>query len=395
MNLESYDEVKKWISQVKESSRGPYLSGMRAYIEFTGLNPEELIDEAEEDRQKPRRERGRPEQRLAEFWNHLLKKGYSKSLASLYITAMRSFYRRNGFPIMTKAPKASVKKENRKRALAPADVKKLVDHAPTLRDRAIILMMFQGGFDVSTICSLNYGDVARELEAGIEPLMIGVVREKEEVEYTTFVGSDAVEALRAYLDERRSKGEELRLDVPLFVKEGSKKKTRQRITPNLIQNMLRDVALKAGLVTQEELENADLNPCRPHALRSSFSTILRLNGFDPLVIDYMQGHMLPYGGAYLIPPPEKLREMYAEVEPQLSISQRHPVEKKLEERLKAYREDLKDLQAENERLRKELESMKKRLSQLERVDELEDRITEKILQDDEILLKLRLRLLSE
>ena len=349
MDLEGYDEVRKWITQVKESSKPPYFSGMRAYIEFTGLNPEQLIDEAEEDRKKPRRERGKLEQRLAEFHQHLLKKGYSKSLASLYVTAMRSFYRRNGFPIMTKAPKASAKKENRKRALTPADVKKLVDHAPTLRDRAIILMMFQGGFDVSTICSLNYGDVAREFEAGIEPLMIEVVREKEEFEYFTFIGSDTVEALKAYIDERKRKGEELRLDTPLFLKEGAKKKAGQRITTNLIQNMLRDVALKAGLVTEEELEVADLNLVRPHALRSSFSTILRLNGFDPLIVDFLQGHTLPYNGAYLIPPPEKVREMYAEVEPQLSISQRHPVEKKLEERLKAYREDLKDLQVENEK----------------------------------------------
>lgn len=66
-------------------------------------------------------------------------------------------------------------------------MKKLVDHVPTLRDGAIILFMFQGGFDVSTVCSLNYGDVARELEAEKVPMMIHVVRE-EEIEYFTFVG---------------------------------------------------------------------------------------------------------------------------------------------------------------------------------------------------------------
>jgi len=40
------------------------------------------------------------------------------------------------------------------------DVKKLVDHSRAPRDRAIILTMFQGGMDVSTLCSLKYGDVA-------------------------------------------------------------------------------------------------------------------------------------------------------------------------------------------------------------------------------------------
>jgi len=358
MRLESFPEIEKWISQVKESSKAAYLSAMRAYCEFTGLNPKELIDEIEEDRKKPRREQGKPEHRLAEFFNWLLneyeiksrgrkqdrkgsgRKGASKKMAALYVTAIRSFYRRNGFPITTKTPKAAPRKENKKRQLTAKEVKLLVDHAPTLRDRAIILFMFQGGFDVSTICSLNYGDVKRGLEQGEEPLLINVVREKEEIEYFTFVGHDSIEALKAYLNDRKARKHE-------------------RISTNLIQNMLRDTALKAGLVTEEELEVADMNPCRPHALRSAFSTVLRLNGFDPLLVDFMQGHAIPYNGAYLIPPAEKVREMYAEVEPQLSISSspKHiaDLEKKVEKKLEVYKELLEEVQAENKRLREEYE----------------------------------------
>ncbi len=52
----------------KGSSRVVYLSAMKAYCEFTGLNPKELIDEAEEDRKKPVRQQGMPEMRLAEFF---------------------------------------------------------------------------------------------------------------------------------------------------------------------------------------------------------------------------------------------------------------------------------------------------------------------------------------
>ena len=375
MDLTSFEEVRKWLAQVKDSSRQIYLSALRAYIEFTGLNPKELIDEAEEDRRKPRRERGLLEYRVAQFYEWLLteytmktrgkmrkpkgKKGVSKMQATTYVAAIRSFYRRNGFPLMNKTPKAAPKKENRKRELTAKDVKLLVDHAPTLRDRAIILCMFQGGFDVSTICSLNYGDVKRGLETGECPLMINVVREKEEIEYFTFIGSDAVEALKAYLNERRSKGEKLKLSSPLFVKEGRKKRRVERITPNLIQNMLRETALRAGLVTKEELERADLNPCRPHALRSAFSTILRLNGFDPLLVDFMLGHAVPYHAAYLIPPPEKVRAMYAEVEPQLSISQQSPVEKRIEEKLKGYRTVIEELQNENRMLREKMERLEK------------------------------------
>ncbi len=378
MNLDDYEEVKKWLSTVKESSRRDYKTAMRLYMEFTGLNPTQVIDEAEEDRGKPRRGQGKPEQRLADFYNYLLNdyekhpmgmrkgsgnKGVSKSRARNCITSLRSFYRRNGFPIMTKSPKAAPKKENKKLSLSPKEVKLLADHAPTLRDRAIILMIFQGGFDVSTLCSLNYGDISRELRDEKVPMLIQVVREKEEIEYFTFVGQDTIEALKAYLNDRRKKGNDLKPNSPLFVKEGAKKLSNERITTNLIQNMLKDTALRSGIINEEDLEHADMNPCRPHALRSAFSTILRLNAFDSLLVEFMQGHTIPYNGAYLIPPEEKVRQMYAEVEPQLSISGTS-VEKRLDERLKAYREDVNELQKENEELKKENEQIRKEINEI-------------------------------
>jgi len=381
MNLEQYPEIQKWITQVKESSRSPYMSAMRAYVEFTNLNPKQLIDEAEKDRKKPRRLQGKPEMRIMQFHEWLLneyeikprgkgerkktgRRGASKTMAAMYVTAIRSFYKRNGFPIAIKTPKAAPKKENKKLYLSAKEVKLLVNHAPTLRDRAIILFMFQGGFDVSTICSLNYGDVKRGLENDEVPLLIEVVRQKDEVEYFTFVGYDAVEALKAYLNDRITKGEKLRLDSPLFAKEGAKKKRVERIKPNLIQNMLRETALKAGLVSQEELEKSDLNPCRPHALRSAFSTVLRLNGFDPLLVEFMLGHRIPYNGAYLIPPPEKVRKMYAEVEPQLSVSSR--IDAKIGEEVVKLKETIELLSKENKVIRQENEKLRKRIGTIEK-----------------------------
>lgn len=366
MEIEEYYEVSKWLSTIKGSTKNYYKTAMKTYVDYTGLNPTQLIDEAEEDRKKSRREQGKPEQRLTDFFNWLINEykskrtngsevGISKNLSKTYVAAIRSFYRRNGFPIMTKSPKAAPKKENKKLSLTPQQVKLLADHAPTHRDRAIILFLFQGGFDVSTICSLNYGDVKRELEEDRTPMLIEVVREKEEVEYFTLVGHDSITALKAYLNDRKRKGEELKPNTPLFVKEGNKKLRNERITTYLIQNMLKDTALRAEVISDEDLEHSDINPCRPHSLRSSFSTILRLNGFDPMLVDFMQGHTLPYNGAYFIPPPEKVRSMYAEVEPQLSVSGVSPVEKKLDERLKAYRDDLSELQKENEGLKQRQE----------------------------------------
>lgn len=368
MEIEERPEVKKWLGRVGKSTRNTYMSVLPVYVNFRELNPTQLIDEIEEDRKKSRRERGVPEQRMMEFYNYLISdferrrsrpngekpKGVSKAVASNWLRVIMGFYKANGFPLTMKVPKAAPKKENVKLSLTPKDVKLLMDHAPTLRDRVIILMMFQGGFDVSTICSLNYGDVARELDAAKTPMTINVVREKEAVSYYTYIGHDAIEMLKAYLRERQ-RHQKLKLSDPLFVKEGAKKLKFERITTNLIQNMLRDVAVKSGLVSEEEMDIADMNPARPHALRSAFSTILRLNGFNDTIVDFMMGHSIPYNGAYFIPPPEKLREMYKGVEHAFSIS---GMPELVDEKLESYRAVLDDQRKELEGLKKELAEMR-------------------------------------
>lgn len=389
-NFEEFEEVKKWLSTVKEGSKKSYLSGFRLYVEFRGKNPKELIDEIEGDRKKARREIGKPEEMVEEFYQYLLnnfktrrevngkkREGLSKNLAAMYTAGVRSFYRRNGYPLMSKSKRGVSKKENRKMSMTPKLVKKLVDHATTLRDKAIILFMFQGGFDVSTLSSLNYGDIARELKDGEDPLMITVVREKEEVEYFTFVGKDSIDAITAYLDERRHKREELTYQSPLFLKEGKMKLKGERITTNLVQNMLRDVAVLSGVVSEEEMDSADMNPARPHALRAGFSTVLRLNGFSDVLVEFMLGHSVPYGGAYLIPPPEKIREMYREIEPQLSINEAtksvSDLERRMEEKMKIHMEMLEDQQNEIKELRDELNKTRGLLTFIE-ANGMEDKV---------------------
>ena len=377
MNLEQFEEVEKWLNNVKGGSKPAYKTGLTLFCQWSGLNPTQLLDEAEEDRKKSRRERGKPEARLMEFYNYLInEKKVAKKTATLYFTAVRSFYKWNGFPLYVKTPKAAPKKENRKAVITPEIVKKLIDHAPTLRDRAIILFLFQGGFDVSTLCSLNYGDVKNELEAGKIPMMIYVVREKEEVEYFTFVGRDAVEALKAYLNDRRTKGEELKYDTPLFIKDKAKRRKGERINPHHIQNMLRETAIKAGLITREEMDKVDFNPYRPHALRAAFSSILRLNGFDPVLVEFMMGHSIPYNGAYLIPPPEKVRQMYADLEAQFTISTALKDVSEIEEKLETYKKILEDVQAENKKLREHLNILWEERKELrEKNAELEKKIS--------------------
>jgi site-specific recombinase XerD len=122
--------------------------------------------------------------------------------------------------------------------VAADQVKILVDHARTPRDRAIILTLFQGGMDVSTLCSLKYGDVSEALKNNDYLLKLELFRRKTGTEYYTFLGKDAVESIKVYLSDMKSRGRRFRHDTPLFVKERGK----AGLTTNLVQNMMRIVA---------------------------------------------------------------------------------------------------------------------------------------------------------
>ncbi|NOZ59768.1 MAG: hypothetical protein GXO66_09395 [Euryarchaeota archaeon] len=46
-DFERFEEYKKWVATIKETTKPDYKHSMKLYIEFTGINPKQLIDEAE------------------------------------------------------------------------------------------------------------------------------------------------------------------------------------------------------------------------------------------------------------------------------------------------------------------------------------------------------------
>ena len=150
------------------------------------------------------------------------------------------------------------------------------------------------------------------------------------------------------------------LDSPVFVKEGYQKNKGERITKNNVHDTMREIVLKAGIVSKERLERADINPCGFHALRATFSRRLEYAGMPVAYIDYCQGHALPHGGAYRRPNPEKLLEKYREFEHVLSLSEVTNA-KELEEK---FREEIEKLRVENEALKERIIRIEREIKKL-------------------------------
>jgi site-specific recombinase XerD len=390
--------LKRWLGGItRKGTKYGYRTAFRGYAFFTGMTASGLIDEALADARKDPRERQDVVlRRLVEFYNWLKKeypkksrgkgehkvvaKGVSDKMAHYFIGAVRSFYATYDVTVRMrgrhKLPRPRV--TNKRMKVAAEQVKILVDHARTPRDRAIILTLFQGGMDVSTLCDLQYRDVTEGLKSEEHPLKLELFRKKSGTEYYTFLGKDAVEAIKAYLADVNVRGRQFQHDTPLFLKERGKK----GLTTNLVQNMMRSVALKSGLIDEQNNGKA-FNPLGPHALRESFGSIMINSGVPDTIVDFWLGHSIgEMAEAYKGVQYESLKQIYLEREKLLSISAAEVDVEEMEAKLRVeVEEGKKELQAlvnglatksmrleeENKDLRNRIQMTEQKLVELEKL----------------------------
>jgi len=369
--------LKRWLGNiVNKSTFYNSKSAFRLYSRFTGMTASKLIDEAIEDsRRDPREREDVVLRRLIGFYKWLrteyvqkktvgkgktkkVKKGISGLSAEMRVNVIRGFYSTFDITVRMKGkhrlPKSRVK--NKRIVFKPEDVwkvKALVDHARTPRDRAIVLFHFQGGLDVSTLCDLNYGDVRAGLEKDSHPLKVETMRVKSGVEFYTFVGQDAIGALKAYLADMESRGVKFNNRTPLFLQERGKRRLR---THN-IQTMMKDLAVRAGFVSEGNNGNS-FNPLGTHSLRESFGSLMINSGVPDTIVDFWLGHEIgDMAKAYKETQFENLRKMYLEREHLLSISTPKGESEKTRAEVREVKDDLYRLHLENKQMKKEIKSL--------------------------------------
>jgi len=378
--------LSRWLGAIiKKTTRYSYMTAFRAYTKFTRKTPAILIDEAIEDSRKDARKKMDVVKiSLNNFYQYLIndypvmsrgkgertqiRTGVRPKTAHTWVNAIRGFYGVFDIYVKMKLPKARV--VNKKLNLTTMDVKTLVDHTRTPRDRAIILTMFQSGLDVATLCSLKMKDVAEGIKSGKTPFKLEVFREKAGVKYYTFLGKDSVNAIEAYLRDLKSRGFEPTLNSPLFVK---LKRTGGKIRPlktHLIQKLLRETAQRSELIDKEN-NGLDQNPSSPHALREAFGSIMSMKGVPDSLVDFWLGHTIgEMSEAYKKQRFEDAKRMYAERERFISITvpENQGLEEAIkeakqeaEDRTQKLRENFDNLFSENVNLKQKLDGLEKKI----------------------------------
>lgn len=143
----------------------------------------------------------------------------------------------------------------------------------SLRDRAILELLFSAGLRVSELTDIDREKIdlkRRELS----------VRGKGNKIRVVFISDSAAGAIKRYLEKRTD------VDPALFVRLARNASRSDaggdnlRLTPRSIQRIVKYYAMKAGIVKD----------VHPHTLRHSFATDLLINGADIRSVQAMLGH---------------------------------------------------------------------------------------------------------
>ncbi|OGI17413.1 MAG: hypothetical protein A2Z52_00450 [Candidatus Moranbacteria bacterium RBG_19FT_COMBO_42_6] len=228
-----------------------------------------------------------------------------RTTQSYYIIALRSFlkYMAKKNIATLQAEKVEIGRTPKKEVefLRVEEIERMLEAArgtdfKTLRDRAILELLFSSGLRVSELINLNRD----KLDLKNQEFS---VRGKGDKIRLVFISDTAKQALQRYLNKR------IDIDPAVFVRDTkalekfeSKKKEAApkpsfqagkssalgkdkedkglRLTPRSIQRIVKYYAAKAGIIKD----------VHPHTLRHSFATDLLINGADIRSVQSMLGH---------------------------------------------------------------------------------------------------------
>ena len=247
---------------------------------YLGKTPDQIVREASVDGGFSRW----LNRRLEDYLLVLKSRGLSPSYMSLCIQSLKALYKANGLEFRFDKPLRNVI-VYRDRSPRPEELQKLLEIA-NLREKVIISMLALGGFRLGTLVRLRYRHVKHDLEREITPIHIHVeseITKGKYCDYDTFIGAEAAEFLKLYLERRRRRGEKITDESPLIATEHRPPRPLAEIS---VYSLINRLYAKAGLIRRGEKRHE----IRVHSLRKFFRTQLTARGIPSEYVEYMMGH---------------------------------------------------------------------------------------------------------
>lgn len=369
MDIKNDPRIQEWFEMIdaSEGTRKLYTFYMNKFCECVKLTPSQLItDSIKEIKQGLLPAERKSPSYISKYKKCLAETNSAPKTVSLALTTIKSFFKAFDIqlPSSMKIRKANLLKENNN-FITKEDIKNMIKNAQSLRDKAIIQCMAASGMARNELRNLRLRDII------FDPCGIGIIsvrREKSQTDYTTFIGPEAVAALKTYLEERnrtdkiKVKGDSDYIFVTYQAANGAK--AGGQISNDVMTYIFNQLAKELGYTNGKFLIKT-----RSHALRKYFASTLENAGMPKNKIDFMLGHTQNGTDmAYFRTDVEALKQLYIKFLPYLTFEK--TIEVRSLDTQDAKR--LEELENENEKLKIKLESkdgetaeLRKRLDRLE------------------------------
>jgi len=221
------------------------------------------------------------EEKIRKFRLELNRAGLNRRTQNYYLIALRQFLKylvKRGFDVLPPDTIELAKETARDLSLISSVELERLLHAPegddikSLRDRAILELLFSTGLRVSELCSLSrYLDWSRDEIS---------VRGKGGKVRPVFISNGAKQAIKKYLDKRGDTDDALFVYLGRGAKRAETESGSMRLSTRSVERLVKQYAVKAGIDKR----------VTPHTLRHSFATDLLRNGADLRSVQALLGH---------------------------------------------------------------------------------------------------------
>jgi len=330
--------IIEWLqtANVKPNSEKSYLHGMQDFTEYTGKDPETLLNEAEEDIKAGKLMRQRTIKRnLIGFRQSLQNEGKAPLTIKSRLTGVKSFFETFDIEV-PKIPRVgkAIPLEKNNEITTKEDIQDVLKVADPL-EKAIVLCGVSSGLGANEICNLKVKDFKKGYDSKTEITTLKLRREKAGFDFVTFLSPESSRAILEYLEYRnrttseprqieRLKKQKVYSDIDyLFIRrqvlpEYLKKHddTLRKLDTESLTKIYRRLAEKARKNTPAN----DWGFIRSHNLRKYFNSVLLNSGADSFFTNFLMGHTLDETqAAYFRASPDKLKEIYLKFVPYLMI----------------------------------------------------------------------------
>ena len=291
-------KLARYLSRNRSGSRqtaAQYIYMTARYANYCNTTPDEMILHSFIDNVIDQKALAQETQHLDDYVGELQARHLAPKTVSEQVKAIKMFYMINGLTIRLPY-RLSNQRTNKDRAPTPEELQRLIDIGD-LREKVIFSMLALGCFRVGTLAKLQYYHVKKDLENNTVPIHVHVeaeITKGKYCDYDTFLGKEATDFLRAYLDLRR-RGSPCGKIPPETITDRSPLiraahgRTPRAVDGKAVYRAVHSLYVKSNML--EIFRGRRYNLCA-HSIRKFFRTQMAALGVPTEYLEYMMGHTM-------------------------------------------------------------------------------------------------------